>query len=76
MRGLTALLMLAGSLMCAGCFTTGVTDAPPPPGPIPKLPPPVTADQITPQTARYYLQVMSDELNREEQQLRTGAPPR
>ena len=72
MRSFVAILML----MCAGCFTTGAKDVPASPPPVPNLPPPVSAEQITPQNARFYLQALTDEMNREEQMLWTVASPK
>jgi hypothetical protein len=63
--------LLAGLLLCAGCFTA----APPltvPPGPkmsdIPRALPPVRPEGINEQNLRSKTQEFSEELDREEQQ--------
>ncbi len=70
MRGIVAFVVLVGLLMCVGCFTTGTKDvAPAPPPPAPKLPPAVTADQITAQNPHSAYQALVEEMDREEQKL-------
>jgi hypothetical protein len=78
MRGLVAIMTLVGLLMCAGCFTTGAKDVPvssSPPPPVQNLPPPVRADQITPQNARQECQRLEAEISHDEQLLMAGALP-
>ena len=78
MRSFVAIVMLAGLLTCTGCFTTGVKEvpAPPPPPLMPNLPPPVSADQMSPQNARSECQKLEAEISYDEQLLMTGALPK
>lgn len=72
------LLLFAGLLICAGCFTA----APPPDiiapvsAPSAKSYPPVLPEQITESNARHVAQALMEELDREEQQNMLRAAPR
>ena len=63
--------LIAGLLMCAGCFTAAPPDnLMPPPAKIraAKTYPPITPEQITDTNGHQVAQALEDEINREQQQ--------
>ena len=66
MKRVIASAVLAGLLMCAGCFTAAppkIADPEPTPIAEPKAPPPVLPDQINAQNAQEKAQALSEELD-------------
>jgi hypothetical protein len=77
MKRLLASALLAGLLMCAGCFTTAPPKiAEPAPAPIaePKAPPPVTPDQVNAKNANEITQALAEELDFEKNRMALKAP--
>lgn len=73
MRSALALTLLAGLFLCAGCFTTAPPITTPP---APKInettkmpPPPVTPESVTDENYRARALALTDELDREYQQM-------
>jgi hypothetical protein len=70
MRFALAQIVLAGTLMCAGCFTTAPPITTPPAPKVDesvKLPPPVTPESVNDLNYRVQAQALADEVEREEQ---------
>jgi hypothetical protein len=66
MKRVIASAVLAGLLLCAGCFTAAppkIADPEPTPIAEPKAPPPVTPDQINAQNAQDKAQALSEEID-------------
>jgi hypothetical protein len=69
--------LLAGLLVCTGCFTAAPPDAPPQlPMQAAKSYPPVTPEQITDKNGHQVAQALEDEINREAQHNLLTAMPR
>jgi hypothetical protein len=73
------LVLLAGLLICAGCFTAAPPPeviAPPPPARAAKTFPPVTPEQVNENNGHQTARAMEEEINREYQELMLTSSPR
>jgi hypothetical protein len=77
MKGLLALVLLAGMSASAGCVTTAPLEPLAPlPTPTAKTLPPVTPEQITDKNGHQVAQALEEEINREQQQNILTTTPR